>query len=154
MAYSNELRQKLLQAADMQQFSQGRLAEIFGVSLSWVKRVLRRKRQTGRSELLPFAGGARAKIHDQQRQEVRQHVLDDPDATLREVQAWLQTTQSVRLSLPTLSRLLTKLDLPRKKSLCMLRSATGQRINRNERSGVNRWPHSIRLISSLSMRAV
>ena len=37
MAYSNQLRQKLLQAADRQEFSQARLAEIFGVSLSWVR---------------------------------------------------------------------------------------------------------------------
>jgi transposase len=153
MAYSNELRQKMLHAADLHQFSQGRLAEIFGASLSWVKRVLRRRRQTGSSELLPFAGGARAKINDQQRHQVRQYVLDDPDATLREVQRWLETAQSIRLSLPTLSRLLTKLDLPRKKSLYMPPSATGWRISRSEKPGANRWQNSIRLISSWSMRA-
>jgi transposase len=65
--------------------------------------------------LLPFAGGARPKINDQQRDQVRQYVLDDPDTTLREVQSWLETAQSIRLSLPTRSRLLAKLDLPRKK---------------------------------------
>jgi transposase len=115
MAYSNQLRQKLLQAADRQEFSQPRLAEIFGVSLSWVKRVLRRRRQTGRTEALPFAGGKRPKLTDQQTQQVRHHLLADTDATLQEVQSWLQATETIRLSLPTLSRLLTKLDLPRKK---------------------------------------
>jgi len=119
MAYNNQLRQKMLHAADLRQFSQVRLAEIFGVSLSWVKRVLRRRRQTGSSELLPFAGGARPKINDEQRNQVRQYVLADPDVTLREIQRWLQTAQSIHLSLPTLSRLLAKLDLPRKKvSVC------------------------------------
>ena len=124
MAYSNELRQKLLQAADRQEFSQTRLAEIFGVSLSWVKRVLRRRRQTGSPELLPFAGGKRPKLTDQQNQQVRQHLLADNDATLREVQTWLQVTEAIRLSLPTLSRLLRKLDLPRKNSHCTPPNAT------------------------------
>jgi transposase len=138
MAYGNELRQKLLHAADRHQFSQVRLAEIFGVSLSWVKRVLRRKRQTGSSELLPFAGGARPKINDQQRDQVRQYVLDDPDTTLREVQSWLETAQSICLSLPTLSRLLTKLDLPRKKGRYTRRSATERQISKSERLGAMR----------------
>ena len=124
MAYGNQLRQTLLHAGDLQQFSPVRLAEIFGVSLSWVKRVLQRRRQTGQGELLPFAGGARSKINDQPRQQVRQYVLNDPDTTLREVQRWLETSQAIPLSLPTLSRLLTKLDLPRKKSHSMRRNAT------------------------------
>ena len=126
MAYSNQLRQKLLQAADRQEFSQPRLAEIFGVSLTWVKRVLRRRRQTGSTEVLSFAGGKRPKLTDQQTQQVRQYVLADTDATLREVQSWLQATETIRLSLSTLSRLLTKLDLPRKKRPCMRPNATRQ----------------------------
>jgi len=126
MAYSNQLRQKLLQAADRHEFSQTRLAEIFGVSLSWVKRVLRRRRQTGSTELLPFAGGKRPKLTNPQNEQVRQFVRADTDATLRELQSWLQATQTIRLSLPTLSRLLTRLDLPRKKSHSTRRSATRQ----------------------------
>jgi transposase len=125
MAYGNELRQKLLDAADLHQFSQLHLAEIFGVSLSWVKRVIQRRRETGRSQLLPFAGGKRPKLSEQQREQVRQYVLADTDTTLREVQRWLETAYTIRLSLPTLSRLLAKLDLPRKKSPYTRRSATG-----------------------------
>jgi transposase len=124
MAYGNELRQKLLDATDLHQFSQGRLAEIFGVSLSWVKRVIQRRRETGSSQLLPFAGGKRPKLSQQQCEQVRQYVLADTDTTWREVQHWLETTYTLRLSLPTLSRLLTKLDLPRKKSHYTRRSVT------------------------------
>ncbi len=125
MAYGNELRQKLLDAVDLHQFSQVHLAEIFGVSLSWVKRVIQRRRETGSAQLLPFAGGKRPKLSQQQCEPVRQYVLADTDATLREVQRWLETTHTRRLSLPTLSRLLTKLDLPRKKSHSTRRSAIG-----------------------------
>jgi len=138
MAYSNDLRQKLLQAADRHQFSQARLAEIFGVSLSWVKRVLRRRRQTGSTELRPFAGGQRPKLTDQQNEQVRQFVRADTDATLRELQSWLEATQTVRLSLPSLSRLLTRLDLPRKKSHSMRPNATRRRIRRSAKLGAGR----------------
>jgi transposase len=100
MAYSNELRQKLLQAADRHEFSQTRWAGIFGVSLSWIKRVRRRRRQTGSTEWLPFAGGKRPTLTDQPQQPVRQYILADTDATLREVQSWLQATETIRLSLP------------------------------------------------------
>jgi transposase len=126
MAYGNELRQKLLHAADLHQFSQVQLAEILGVSLSWIKRVIQRRRETGSSQLLPFAGGKRPKLSEQQCEQVRQYVLADTDTTLREVQRWLETTHTIRLSLPTLSRLLTKLDLPRKKSHYTQWNATGQ----------------------------
>ena len=138
MAYGNELRQKLLGAADLHQFSQVHLAEIFGVSLSWVKRVIQRRRETGSSQLLPFAGGKRPKLSEQQYEQVRQYVLADTDTTLREVQRWLETTHTIRLSLPTLSRLLAKLDLPRKKSHSTRRSASESRINRSEKSGASR----------------
>jgi transposase len=138
MAYGNELRQKLLGAADLHQFSQVQLAEIFGVSLSWVKRVIQRRRETGSSQLLPFAGGKRPKLSEQQDEQVRQYVLADTDTTLREVQRWLETTHTIRLSLPTLSRLLAKLDLPRKKSPYTRPSATEPRINRSEKSGASR----------------
>jgi transposase len=115
MAYSNQLRQKLLPAADRQALSQARLAEIFGVSLSWVKRGWRRRRQTGSTEMLPCAGGKRPTLTEQQQEQVRQYVLADTEATLREVQRWLQATETIPVSLSTLSRLLTKLNLPRQK---------------------------------------
>lgn len=154
MAYSNELRQKLLQAADRHEFSQTRLAEIFGVSLRWVKRVLRRRQQTGSTELLPFAGGPRPKLTEQQRQQVRHYILADTDATLREGQSWLQATETIRLSLSTLSRLLAKLDLPRKQRHSTRRNAIQRSIRRSAKSGVSKPPGSIRPASSLWRKAV
>ena len=153
MAYRNQLRQKLLQAADRQEFSQGRLAEIFGVSLSWVKRVLRRRGQTGSTEVLPFAGGKRPKLTDQQTQQVRQYVLADTDATLREVQDWLHATETIPVSLSTLSRLLTKLDLPRKKRHSTPPNARQRSIRKNALAGRNKSPRSIRPAWSLSTKA-
>jgi len=124
MAIGNELRQSIVQAVQTQIVSQARLAQMLGVSRSSVKRIWQRWRRSGNAQLLPLAGGKRPKLTEPQREAVRDYVLADTDATLREVQRWLEATHTVRLSLPTLSRLLTKLDLPRKKSHYMRRNAT------------------------------
>ena len=60
MAYDEDWRQKLLKAIDTHQASQARLAEIFGVSLSWVKGVVRGRRETGNPHALPAAPGRSA----------------------------------------------------------------------------------------------
>jgi transposase len=115
MAIGNELRQSIVQAVQTQTVSQTHLAQMLGVSHRSMKRIGQRWRQTGSAQLWPFAGGKRPTLTDQQSEQVRQFVRADTDATWREVQRWRETTHSIRLSLPTLSRLLTKLDLPRKK---------------------------------------
>jgi transposase len=124
MAYANDLRQKLLQAVDTRQGSQARLAEIFGVSLSWVKGVVRRRRETGNAAVLPHGGGQRPKLNAQQRHELRRYVEAHPDTLLRESHSGLETTHHIDLSLSSLSRLLTSMNLPRKKSHCTPPNAT------------------------------
>ena len=124
MAIGNELRQSIVHAVQTQMVSQDGLAQILGVSRSSIKRIWRRWRQTGSAHLLPFAGGPRPKLTTEQREAVRQYVLADTDATLREVQRWLEKTHAVAVSLPVLSRLLAELDLPRKKRHSTLPNVT------------------------------
>ena len=138
MAIGNELRQSIVQAIQTQEVSQDRLARMLGVSYSSVKRIWQRYRQTGSAQLRPFAGGKRPKLTEQQNESVRQFVRADTDATLREVQRWLEAMHSVRVSLPALSGLLTKLDLPRKKSRSMRPSVTRQRISRSGKPGATK----------------
>ena len=138
MAIGNELRQSLVQAVQRQAVSQERLAQMRGVSVSSIKRVWQRWRQTGSSQARPPAGGKRPKLSPAQCEQVRQQVQADTDMTLQEVQRWREATQMVRLSLSTLSRLLRKLNLPRKKSPSTRRNATQPPISRSERLGAPR----------------
>jgi transposase len=126
VAIGNQLRRSIVQAVQTHQVSQTRLGQMLGVSVSSIKRIWQRWRQTGNSQLLAHAGGQRPRLTDQQREQVRQYVLADTDATLREVQRWLAATHHIRLSLPALSRFLTKLNLPRKKNHSTRRNATHQ----------------------------
>ena len=138
MAIGNELRQSIVQAVQTQAVSQECLAQMLGVSISSIKRIWQRWRQTGSSQALPYAGGKRPKLSLAQCEQVRQQVQADTDTTLQEVQRWLEATQMVRLSLSTLSRLLRKLNLPRKKSPSTRRNATQPPISRSERLGAPR----------------
>src|SRR4051812_6903258 len=118
MAYADDLRQKLLHAVDTQQASQARLAAVFGVSLSWVKGVVRRRRETGNVHALPHRGGRRPKLRVAQRDEVQRYLATHDDVLLGELQAWLHGAHRVTCSVSSLSRLLTAMNRPRKKSHC------------------------------------
>jgi transposase len=110
MAIGNEWRQSIVHALPTQAVNQDRLAQRLGVSRRSVKRIGQRGRCTGSAPLLPFAGGKRPKRTEGQREAIRQSVLADTDATLREVQRWLERTHAVGVSLSALSRLVTALD--------------------------------------------
>jgi transposase len=136
MAYDDDLRQKLLHAVDTQQASQTRLAEIFGVSLSWVKGVVRRRRETGNCHTLPHRGGRRPTLSTAQRDEIQQYLAAHDDVLLRELQAWLTAQHRLTLSLSSLSRLLTAMDWPRKKSHCTPANATHPQTNKSGKPGM------------------
>jgi transposase len=138
MAIGNELRQSIVQAVQRQAVSQERLAQMLGVSVSSSKRVGQRWRQTGSSQALPPAGGKKPKLSPAQCEQVSQPVQADADVTLQELQRWLAATQTVRLSLSTLSRLLTKLNLPRKKRPSPRPNATPLPTSKSETLGLRR----------------
>ena len=138
MAYADDLRQKLLQAVDSKQESQARLAEIFGVSLSWLKGIVRRRRETGNPHALPHRGGKRPALSMVQHEALRQYAAAHDDLLLRELQTWLETTYRLEFSLAGLSRLLRAMNLPRKKSHSTPASATPQPISKNAPLGAPR----------------
>jgi transposase len=138
VAYSDDLRQKLLHAIDTQQGSQAALARIFGVSLSWLKGVVRRRRETGNCHALAHGGGQHPKLSATQGEELRQYVTSHEAVLLRELQAWLEAEHQVTMSLSNLSRLLGRMNLPRKKSRYTPPNAIRQPISRNAKLGAPR----------------
>src|SRR5918992_3001257 len=59
-AYSLDLRQKILRACDQRLGSQQAIAALYGVSPSFIEKLLRRHRTTGDIAPRPHAGGRRA----------------------------------------------------------------------------------------------
>jgi transposase len=115
-AYSLDLRQKILRAYDQQLGSQRALAALFGVSQSFVEKLLRRRRTTGDIAPRPHAGGRRALCNEAAHAAVRRLVHEQPDATLAELCERLFAQRALRVSVPTMGRLVIALRLPRKKS--------------------------------------
>src|SRR6266850_4393959 len=122
--YSIDLRQKILHACERRLGSQQAIANIFGVSLSFIEKLLRRHRMTGPIAPKPHAGGQRPRLDATAQAQVRRLVHDQPDATLEELCTRAVETIGIRVSRQTMCRVVRRLGLPRKKNLSTRRSAT------------------------------
>jgi transposase len=123
-AYSLDLGQKILRACDQRLGSQRTIAALFGVSQSFVEKLLRRRRTSGDIAPHPHAGGRRPICDATALAHIRRLVHGHPDATLAELSEQLAAQHGLRVSVPTLGRLTLHLKLPRKKSRSTLMSAT------------------------------
>jgi transposase len=142
-AYSLDLRQKILCAYDQHRGSQRALAALFGVSQSFLEKLLQRRRATGDVAPRPHAGGRQPRCDATALAFVRQVVQTQPDATLAELCTQLQRQRGLQVSVATMCRMLQRLGLPRKKSHSMPLSARPRGSNTPARSIVSGSPPSI-----------
>lgn len=110
-AYSQDLRNRVIAARD-QGMATKRVAELFQVSASWVRRVMQRRRETGETTPRPRGGITVVKI-DLSR--LRQLVEDQPDATVKELHERL----GADCSLSAVDMALRRMGLSFKKRRCM-----------------------------------
>lgn len=112
MAYEMDFRRSVARAYD-ESGSSAEVAEQFGCSESWVRRLIQHRRERGTLE------PRRSARHDDQRsyddadeQAIRELIKHKPDATLAEVAEAIGKPAHPG----TVSRTLKRLNLPRKKS--------------------------------------
>lgn len=84
-AYSQDLRDRIIAARDRGMKTKP-VADLFGVSASWVRRVMQRRREAGETKPRPRGGATVMKI-DMDR--LRQLVQQRPDATIKELHGLL-----------------------------------------------------------------
>jgi transposase len=133
-AYSIDLRQKILRACERRLGSQRTIADVFGVSLGFVEKVVRQYRATGDIAPKPHGGGQKPRLDGAAQAVVQRLVEDHPDATLEELCTGVAVETGLRVSVPTICRVLQRLGLPRKKSRSMRRSARRRASSRRGRS--------------------
>ena len=114
-AYSLDLRERVVSAYEKGGVTLGEIAARFAVGQTFVKKMLRQKRETGSLERLPQRAGAKKKLSDSQRKWLGLQVKATPDATLSELQEQLGEEKTVQVSQSTVCRELQALRLPRKK---------------------------------------
>jgi len=118
--YSMDLRERVVQACDQRIGTQKQIAEFFGVSTAWIRRLLRRRRETG--SIAPRKRGTRKppKFSGQSLEKLKRLVEKQPDATLQE----LLDGSGVDGSIMAVHRALERLGCRRKKSRSMRPSET------------------------------
>ena len=110
-AYSQDLRDRILAARD-EGMTTKRVAELFRVSPSWVRRVMQRRREHGQRSPRPRGGATVIKI-DLDR--LRQLVDQQPDATARQLRERL----GIACSVSAVDMALRRMGLSFKKRRCM-----------------------------------
>jgi transposase len=109
-AYSLDLRERICAACDEGIETRQEVAERYGVSRSFVQKLLRR-RLSGSIEPRPRGRGPTPLIGDQDRRRLSELVKQKPDATLAELRVRLAEVGGVGVSAPTLCRALRALRL-------------------------------------------
>jgi transposase len=115
--YSVDLRERIVRSYEQGQGSIDEVATSFSVSTYFVKKMLRQWRKTGSLAPLPHGGGKSPSLTPRQRQLLKRKVRQQSDVTLAELQQLLSEQESVDVHISTISRALSSLGLPRKKSL-------------------------------------
>ncbi len=126
-AYSNDLRDRVIAARDGGMKTK-RVAELFRVSASWVRRVMQRRRECGETTPRPRGGATIVKI-DLDR--LRQLAQEQPDATARELHERL----GIACSVSAVDMALRRLGLSFKKRRSMRPSRIGRMSRKNAGNG-------------------
>jgi transposase len=113
-AYSEDLRQKIVQALQQRRMNNSEAARTFGVSLSSVKRYAKAARE-GRSLSPGKAPGKRPLLDEKARRLLEADLKERPFAKLSDRQEYLQKVAGVSVSESTLSRTIRKMGFGRKK---------------------------------------
>ena len=114
LPYPEELRMRVVAAVEQGEHSIPEVAALFGVGVTFVKKMLRLYR-AGESLAPRHGGGAQPALQAREHALLRAHVSQRPDISLAELQQALARKRQITVSPSTLSRTLTRLQLPRKK---------------------------------------
>ena len=116
--YSMDLRERVVAGCDAREGTREQIARRFGVSDGWIRKLLRRRRETGSIAPLPQNPGRKPALNDRQRQRLRRLIERRPDATLKE----LREALGLKISIAALDRAVRGLGLTFKKKRSRRRS--------------------------------
>jgi transposase len=111
-AYSMDLRERVVAACDARDGTREQIAQRFSVSVSWIRSLLQRRRDTGSIAPLPHGGGRPPAFDGEAAERLRAAVAADDDATLEELAA----ASGVACVPSAVHGALKRLEITRKKS--------------------------------------
>ncbi len=113
--YSVDLRQKVLDTYLKNKTSIRETAERFNVSDSFVRKLIKRHQQTGSIEPKPHSGGASAKLTAEHYSLIEKVVAEEHNVTLAILCDRMEKQTGIRVSVPTMCRILQRLKLKKNK---------------------------------------
>jgi transposase len=128
--YSMDLRERVVAAVDRHEGSQRQIARRFDISTSALSRWLRDRRRTGSIAPKPHGGGHPPALDERHREQLRDSVQQQPDATLDELKQRL----GVACHRMAIWRTLRKLHISRKKKVLHAQERDTPRVKRKRRS--------------------
>jgi transposase len=131
--YSQDLRERVFVASDDGE-PVGEVADLLRVSISYVSKVLTRRRTTGETTARVQRGSKPRKLAPFY-PAIRERVVERGDTTLEELRTWLLSTHRVSASVGLIWHTLRLLGLTLKKSRSAPPSRIGQTSPRLVRSG-------------------
>jgi transposase len=120
-AYSIDLRERVVAACDARDGTRERIAARFSVSVAWVRKLMRQRRETGSIAPRPRGGGRAPAFDTGADRRLREAVRADDGATLHE----LARAAGVACCPSAVHRALRRLGITRKKSRGGRPSRTG-----------------------------
>jgi transposase len=110
--YSTDLRERVVAACDARDGTREQIATRFSVSVSWIRGLMKRRRETGSIAPKPRGGGRAPAFDEAAAARLREAVRADDDATLAE----LAEAAGVACCPSAVHRALERLGITRKKS--------------------------------------
>jgi transposase len=129
-----DLRERVVAACDGRDGSREQIARRFGVSTSWIRRLLQRRRETGSIAALPQNAGRKRGLDDRQMKDLKTWVRRHPDATLKEIKEGME----LGISIAAIDRALRVLSWTLKKSRSRRRNRGDGRSKRSVAAGGRR----------------
>ena len=138
-AYSDDLRGKILRAYERGRLGLQDLAEQFGVSYGYTKKIRRQQLQSGNLERSPQSRhGPVSRVTPEVEEQLRTELRRQPDLTLRELAERLEQSCQLGLSRTRLWQVLEQLELRRKKNRSTRASKTASPRNSGGKTGGKR----------------
>jgi transposase len=119
--YSMDLRERVVAACDARDGTREQIAQRFSVSVSWIRDLLKRRRESGSIAPRPRGGGRAPAFDEAAAGRLREAVRADDDATLVE----LAEAAGVACCPSAVHRALARMGVTRKKSRGGRPSRTG-----------------------------
>lgn len=116
VAYSTDLRERVVRAYQAGEGTQQQIAQRFQVSPSFVQRLLRRYRQSGQVSAKRRGGNHQPRIQDEHLDLVKRIVEAQPDAYLTELAEQFTQQTGIPVSRTTMHRCIQRLRLSTKKN--------------------------------------